>query len=120
MSGGANFSGMPMIKLVEELREIQGKMDGVNEEINELKEKLAAMGDNQKKINDNQKRLDELLKKQNEFNKEIINKEISKRTFSCSGYNSENCKYRKLYKVKSCFVFYIIIIFTEKEKGKKI
>ena len=77
MSGGANFSGMPMIKLVEELREIQGKMDGVNEEINELKEKLAAMGDNQKKINDNQKRLDELLKKQNEFNKEIINKEIS-------------------------------------------
>ena len=77
MSGGANFSGMPMIKLVEELREVQRKMDGVNEEINELKEKLAAMGDNQKKINDNQKRLDELLKKQNEFNKEIINKEIS-------------------------------------------
>jgi structural maintenance of chromosome 2 len=77
MSGGANFSGMPMIKLVEELREVQNKMDGVNEEINELKEKLAAMGDNQKKINDNQKRLDELLKKQNEFNKEIINKEIS-------------------------------------------
>ena len=77
MSGGANFSGMPMIKLVEELREVQGKMDVVNEEINELKEKLAAMGDNQKKINDNQKRLDELLKKQNEFNKEIINKEIS-------------------------------------------
>ena len=66
-----------MIKLVEELREVQGKMDVVNEEINELKEKLAAMGDNQKKINDNQKRLDELLKKQNEFNKEIINKEIS-------------------------------------------
>ena len=77
MSGGANFTGMPMIKLVEELREVQRKMDGVNEEINELKEKLAAMGDNQKKINDNQKRLDELLKKQNEFNKEIINKEIS-------------------------------------------
>ena len=77
MSGGANFSGLPMIKLVEELREVQGKMDGVNEEINELKEKLAAMGDNQKKINDKQNRLDELLKKQNEFNKEIINKEIS-------------------------------------------
>ena len=77
MSGGANFTGMPMIKLVEELREVQRKMDGVNEEINELKEKLSAMGDNQKKINDNQKRLDELLKKQNEFNKEIINKEIS-------------------------------------------
>ena len=77
MSGGANFSGMPMIKLVEELREVQGKMDGINDDINELKEKLAAMGENQKKINDNQKRLDELIKKQNEFNKEIINKEIS-------------------------------------------
>ena len=77
MSGGANFSGQPIIKLVAELKEVQDKMDNINDEIKELKNKLLAMGENQKKMNDNQKRLDENLKKQNEFNKNIINKEIS-------------------------------------------
>ena len=77
ISGGANFTGQPIIKLVGELREIQDKMENINVEIQELKEKLSAMGENQKKINDNQKRLDELNKKQNEFNKDLINKEIS-------------------------------------------
>ena len=77
MSGGANFSGQPIIKLVAELKEVQDKMENINDEIKELKNKLLAMGENQKKMNDNQKRLDENLKKQNEFNKNIINKEIS-------------------------------------------
>ena len=77
LSGGANFTGQPIIKLVGELREVQEKMDNINDEIKELKDKLSAMGENQNKINENQKRLDELNKKQNEFNKDLINKEIS-------------------------------------------
>ena len=77
LSGGANFTGQPIIKLVGELREVQEKMDNINDEIKELKNKLSAMGENQNKINENQKRLDELNKKQNEFNKDLINKEIS-------------------------------------------
>ena len=77
LSGGANFSGQPVIKLVSELREVQEKMESINDEIRELKNKLSTMGENQKKINDNQKKLDELTKKQNEFNKELINKEIT-------------------------------------------
>ncbi len=77
LSGGANFTGQPIIKLVGELREVQEKMETINDEIKELKDKLSAMGENQKKINENQKKLDELNKKQNEFNKDLINKEIS-------------------------------------------
>ena len=69
LSGGANFTGQPIIKLVGELREVQEKMDNINDEIKELKDKLSAMGENQNKINENQK--------QNEFNKDLINKEIS-------------------------------------------
>ncbi len=77
LSGGANFSGQPVIKLVSELREVQEKIENINDEIRELKNKLSTMGENQKKINDNQKKLDELTKKQNEFNKDLINKEIT-------------------------------------------
>ena len=77
LSGGANFTGQPIIKLVGELREVQEKMENLNDEIRELKNKLSEMGENQKKINENQKKLDELTKKQNEFNKDLINKEIS-------------------------------------------
>ena len=77
LSGGANFSGQPVIKLVSELREVQEKIENINDEIRELKNKLLTMGENQKKINDNQKKLDELTKKQNEFNKDLINKEIT-------------------------------------------
>ena len=77
LSGGANFTGQPIIKLVSELREVQEKIENINDEIKELKDKLSSMGENQKKINENQKRLDELNKKQNEFNKDLINKEIS-------------------------------------------
>ena len=77
LSGGANFTGQPIIKLVGELREVQDKIENINDEIKELKNKISAMGENQKKINENQKRLDELNKKQNEFNKDLINKEIS-------------------------------------------
>ena len=77
LSGGANFSGQPVIKLVSELREVQEKIENINDEIGELKNKLLTMGENQKKINDNQKKLDELTKKQNEFNKDLINKEIT-------------------------------------------
>ena len=77
MSGGANFSGQPIIKLVSELRDVQNKMENINDEIKDLKDKLSSMGENQKKVNDNQKRLDDLIKKQNEFNKDVINKGIS-------------------------------------------
>ena len=77
LSGGANFTGQPIIKLVGELREVQEKMENINDEIRELKKKLSDMGENQKKINENQKKLDELNKKQNEFNKDLINREIS-------------------------------------------
>ena len=77
LSGGANFTGQPIIKLVGELREVQEKMENINDDIRELKKKLSDMGENQKKINENQKKLDELNKKQNEFNKDLINREIS-------------------------------------------
>ena len=77
MSGGANFSGQPIIKLVSELRDVQDKMENINDEIKDLKDKLSSMGENQKKVNDNQKKLDDLIKKQNEFNKDVINKGIS-------------------------------------------
>ena len=77
LSGGANFTGQPIIKLVGELREVQEKMENINDEIRDLKKKLSDMGENQKKINENQKKLDELNKKQNEFNKDLINREIS-------------------------------------------
>ena len=77
LSGGANFTGQPIIKLVAELREVQEKIENINDEISDLKKKLSDMGENQKKINENQKRLDELNKKQNEFNKDLINKEIT-------------------------------------------
>jgi structural maintenance of chromosome 2 len=89
LSGGANFSGQPIIKLVAELREVQEKIENINDEIKELKDKLSAMGENQKKINENQKKLDELNKKQNEFNKDLINKEISNIENELNKYDQE-------------------------------
>lgn len=77
MTGGANFRGVPVIKLVSELSDVQNKIENISDEIKDLKWKLDNMGENQKKINEQQKLLDELERGANEYNKDAINKEIN-------------------------------------------